>query len=506
MSTSAGNLTYNIGLNSSQLMTGLKAAFGAILSYKALMMAANQVGKAFTLGGELNDLRAATGETAGNLLILRQAFVDAGLGSGTMETSLNMLRRSLSGINEMGERTENAFSALGLNMEDLKGRSAVEQFEMIGQALGGLATQEDKVAASMAIFGRSGGQMLRLFANPKAFDEIRASLGSMPEVMDRTAESMDQVGDAWSRVSLSITGAFVAALEPAIPLLDEMVAKLNSIDFTAIGAQIGATLKAVAELGFMAPVDMLLAACNVIGVALWESIKAALAPLISGDFWKGVALGAAGHLINLGAVLLESFKPAVAFLAAGVDQVMDEILNTLSWVQYFGGMKVTLSRPNKTFDEHYQDEIKGQESIINPAVEKAGAMMDEAKKLIGDSFKASFAGLPEAINNSVGAQFLHGIGDRIDEIMAGLRPPQAPAAGTPSPAGQDGRGGASKSAGSRSLEPAADRWARVGAFVGGTVGAQGLDYARQTARSTNLLERTATRIHALIERLEPATL
>ncbi|HQG73821.1 MAG TPA: hypothetical protein PK180_00810, partial [Kiritimatiellia bacterium] len=56
------------------------------------------------------------------------------------------------------------------------------------------------------------------------------------------------------------------------------------------------------------------------------------------------------------------------------------------------------------------------------------------------------------------------------------------------------------------LEPPSDRWSRVGAFVGGNTSAQHLDYARQTARSTSLIDRTAGRMLSALERLQPATL
>ena len=55
------------------------------------------------------------------------------------------------------------------------------------------------------------------------------------------------------------------------------------------------------------------------------------------------------------------------------------------------------------------------------------------------------------------------------------------------------------------VEQGVQQISRVGAFVGSTVDAQALDYARKTADNTTLLGRTAGRIESVISRMEPAT-
>ena len=244
----AGQLTYSLGLNASAFTGAMKRAIGMVLSYKAVMATLRGFSKAFDLGEELTHLSAETGETAGNLLVMKQAFEDVGLASGEMQNALRYMRRSLTGISDMGQRTDEVFAALGVNIASLRGQDAVSQFQAIGRALGGLATQEDRVNAAMTIFGRSGSGMLRIFANPQAFEQAAAALGSMPEIMDKYSAKMEAIRTGWGRIRTSIVGAFAGALGPALPLLDKITQKINSIDFAKIGAGIAAAFGAFKDV------------------------------------------------------------------------------------------------------------------------------------------------------------------------------------------------------------------------------------------------------------------
>jgi hypothetical protein len=56
-----------------------------------------------------------------------------------------------------------AFARIGLSVDDLNGLSAADQFEKIGQAIASLPSEAEQAAAAIALFGRSGAQLLPLF-------------------------------------------------------------------------------------------------------------------------------------------------------------------------------------------------------------------------------------------------------------------------------------------------------------------------------------------------------
>ena len=507
MANAAGQLTYRLGLDSAGFEAALKKAVGLVLSYKVVMAGIRQIGEVFRLGGELKDLSDQTGESAGNLLILQKAFEGAGIGAGMIASYSASLRTSLSGINEMGEKTSNSFAALGLNMADLKGLSVIQQFEAIGNAIAKLKTQEDKVAAARAIFGRGGAPMLGLFANPGSIDAVRQALGSMPQLMDKNAAAMDRVGDSWKLVKTSITGAFAGALAPALPLLDSIAAKLTAIDFTKIGINLAAGFQALGNVLRSIDIGQFAAALfDVVLISLGGAIQQAFSLLWNPSFWKGIGLLLIGALEGLGIALINIFTSVTAFFDAGIQQVIDKIFALLAKIpgleDNFGG------RENKSFSQHYDESKAAQNSILKTrGIGAAGNTMKDGLDLIGGALSNAGKSIAADISASAGGKYFSSIGqdfksaftDAQASMMAGMAA-QVPAAG--SPGGVDTAG---KFAGRGSDIPA-DRWAKIGAFAGGSASGLGLDYARSTARNTSLLERTATRIQNLIQNFQPVTL
>jgi hypothetical protein len=502
----AGQLTYSLGLNASAFTGAMKRAIGMVLSYKAVMATIRGFSKAFDLGEELTHLSAETGEAAGNLLIMKQAFEDVGLASGEMQNALRYMRRSLTGISDMGQRTDEVFAALGVNIASLRGQDAVSQFQAIGRALGGLATQEDRVNAAMTIFGRSGSGMLRIFANPQAFEQAAAALGSMPEIMDKYSAKMEAIRTGWGRIRTSIVGAFAGALGPALPLLDKITQKINSIDFAKIGAGIAAAFGAFKDV-FLSidPKEFAVALANVVFTSLSAAVREAFGLLFKASFWKGVGLMLLGSLTGIGAAILDAFAPVGAFLSAAILRALDLLKDGMAIIP--GLKKFVEGHESKSFGEHYQAELTGQrENFVKPAQEAGAELFVDGAIALGQAATEAGKTFASAIAESAGGQYFAGLGKQFDEdftarMADALGPIEQAATGS-----QAAGAGTAAGAPGATHEAASDRWARVGAFAGGTIDAQALDYARQTARSTTLLERTATRILSVVGNQEPAVL
>lgn len=526
MSASAGNLTYNLGLNASGFTSMMRKAIGLVISYKAVMGTLRQFGEAIRLGGELSDLSSQTGETAGNVLVLKQAFQDAGLGVGTMQTALSMMSMSLSGISETGQRTEETFAALGLNMQELRGQSAIAQLDAIGKAISNLRSQEDKIAAARAIFGRGGAPMLTLFSDPNAIQTARDALGSMPDMVDKTAAGLDAIGDAWGRIKTSFTGAFVAALAPAIPLIDSILQKIQSVDFTKIGAGFGAAMVAIKNVfSSIDPMEFAVNLANVVLTALSAAVREAFSLLWSKDFWAGVGLLLRGALQGLGAAVIDAFSSVPAILTAAALRFTDtfaDAFNTILGSETFAISKTAavdevtgqVYLRNKTFAEHYAEAKKdNSDRLVAPALESAAKDTVDGGILLGKALASAGSGIADSVANSSGGKYFSGLFSsgmsEWEKAMANIM--AAPAAQEKAKQATGGAAtvlddAAPEQIRATSYEPSSDRWSRVGAFVGGNTSAQHLDYARQTAVNTKGQVLTTNKMLAALERLEPATL
>ena len=101
------------------------AAFeGLKLGGEAIVAQFQKMHEALELGAQLQDLSAQTGQGAGDLLILRQACINAGMGADALQPMLRGLNKALAGINEEGQPTKAVFDKLGISIQALRSMSA----------------------------------------------------------------------------------------------------------------------------------------------------------------------------------------------------------------------------------------------------------------------------------------------------------------------------------------------------------------------------------------------
>lgn len=508
----AGQMTFSIGLNVSAFLGAMRGAIGLVLSYKAVMKALAGASRAIALGDELTHLSSETGEAISSLLVMRQAFESVGLSSGDAQTSLRLMRRSLSGISEAGQRTEGVFAALGLDIESLRTKDALTQFQTIGEAISQLSNHSDKVNAAMTIFGRSGSGMLRIFNDPKAFKKEEEGLGSAPGIIEKYAPQMEEIGTIWARVMTSMKGSFYGAIGPMLPALEAMVTKINSIDFAKIGAGFSAALGAAKDVfREIDPMEFAIELSSLVHGALSGAVRAALSLLVSVSFWKGVGMMMIGALAGLGAALMKVFSPVVAFLGASILLALDKLKAGIAKIP--GLKKYVEGHQPLSFREHYENELRGQVNFANASGESAeeifkkgavefGKAKSLADQLFSEEIEASKAG---SYFSGLGRDFNNNFAARMEDVLASAVPEptgsgdQEEEVGTPET-------GKARSYG-KSEETPSDQWARVGAFVGGAIDRQVADNTKVTARYTSLLHRSVTRIAAIISNPpQPATM
>lgn len=225
-----------------------KAVEGMKLLANVAMDVGGKLKDAFDMGGALQDLSAQTGEAPGQLMILKQAFTDTGVGAETLGQTLGIMRKSLSGINESGQPTNKMFERLGLNMDSLKGMGAQQQFETIGAAIRNLASPTEQTAAAMEIFGRGGNRMLSFLKDPEAISVAAQSLGNLPGIMNRSAAAFDTISDRMGRIKEKTKGFWAGIAEGLAPVFDEVTKSLDGIDLTGIGQMIGDFIGTVTQM------------------------------------------------------------------------------------------------------------------------------------------------------------------------------------------------------------------------------------------------------------------
>lgn len=126
-------------------------------------------------------------------------------------------------IGKAGESGDTgAFDRLGLNFEQLRSMSPEEQFRAIAAAISALPGEAERAAAAVAIFGKSGAQLVPFLSNLGAIEERARNLGIvLSEQQVGNIAGMNDALDLVSKTFDGIIGQVTANLAPAITAISE---------------------------------------------------------------------------------------------------------------------------------------------------------------------------------------------------------------------------------------------------------------------------------------------
>jgi len=255
-SKSIGSIFASLSLKDVSFAKGLKKANVALGNFgtQALKMggvAAAAVGAgmiagtkgAISMGGELADLSAQTGVAVSDLMRIQQAYKDNGKEAGSAGKDINKMQKAIFDASKDMGGEKDPFAEIGLSVEKLVGMNPTEQFFAIGNALKTIEHPTRQAAMAMKIFGKSGGSLLSVFKGSN-LDDVNASLGKMPAIMEQFASKFDRVDDILGRLPNKsdqfFTGFTAGIIDQVLPAMES----INDTDFTDVGMSIGESLGA----------------------------------------------------------------------------------------------------------------------------------------------------------------------------------------------------------------------------------------------------------------------
>jgi len=293
------------------------AVVGIGAAFIGIRAAAQSFNAAIAMGGQLNDLSARTGETAGNLAILQRAFENAGAGAEAVGPTINRLQRAIVEAGEGGKEQSEAFGKLGLNLERLKDLTPTEQLQAVARALQGVGNDSDRSAIAMQLLGRSGGELLPLLrAMGVELDIARKQLGSTPQVMDRVTASFDTIGDNFAAIGEKGKEFAAGLLEQVAPALVDLSTRLANIDAAGFGAKLSEY--AAATVNWIAETFKLKDALAQIEIAIKAITSGNFAEGLSLMFMaaKNTALNAINEIVAAGMAAMQTMGQALQSLFA----------------------------------------------------------------------------------------------------------------------------------------------------------------------------------------------
>jgi hypothetical protein len=322
----AGKMSSAVGSQFTAL-AGKVVAIGA--AFVGVHQAANAFREALNMGGRLSDLSKTTGETAGNLSVLERAFDNAGVGADRVGPMFAKMSGFMDELGKGSDKAAATASALGISLSDLRGKTPTEQFQILLRALAGVSDENERAAISGDIFGDRLGHRLIPLAQDFASElsNARSELGSLPEILTKNADAMDNLGDKLENSVGNKLTEFAAGLAAGVQGANDLATALSRIDAAGMGQNIGEQLRNA----FAAPLET----AKAIGYTLLTGAKKAGNSLInssayaaelykntisSGDYIKGLGL-------RLGGAIEVAMYGGIRVLQEGVERVWKLIAN-----------------------------------------------------------------------------------------------------------------------------------------------------------------------------------
>ena len=236
--SSVGGLTAGVG--------GLVGALG-VGALVGTLTAATSAAVAF--GQEIADLRnditdasTRSGIAADTLQALRLAAEGSGLAFSALTPGLDQFGRRLVQAAEGGNRTAEAFAALGVDVVDSAGnlRTADAVLRETLSALNGMESGGERTALALETLGRSGGRLLQALSGSELEDFVTLARDFGVDVGPDAAKSAGDWQRASAELSLVVDG-LKASLFDAVGGADALSAEADELIFAFAALSGGAS-------------------------------------------------------------------------------------------------------------------------------------------------------------------------------------------------------------------------------------------------------------------------
>jgi hypothetical protein len=223
-----------------------------------------------------------------------------------------------------------AFGALGLSVEELGAMSPAQRFQAIAAALKNVPDSAERARLAVALFGRSGGELLPMF------EEGAAGIGDAAREAERfglaltkgQSDSIDSMGDAFQKAQQAVAGVVQQVVAYLAPALENITTTFTDLVGGIGGANIGqfigdAILNAAVYFAgiadyFIAGATSLWEYASTVGVqwnTVWEYANRAAAFFAGvGDAFKAGLAAAMLGIVTPFAMILTGIKEAAGML------------------------------------------------------------------------------------------------------------------------------------------------------------------------------------------------
>jgi len=235
--------------------SALKSAGEAVkFAAKAIASMASAAAKAAVDAGKdmlkLAEAAANTGRevnlTSQKLGMSREGFQEwsfilkkSGTSADVLGTGMKTLQKTLGGMTEDGDKSSEAFKAIGLSFEEVKGKSPEEALNMTIKALQDLPTGADRTTAALKLFGKGAMELQPLLNKTSEETEgLRKRAHELGLVMsDEQIDNAAKFKSAMGKINDTVSGVKLQFGSELLPVFADTMAAFLDL---ATGAEKGA--------------------------------------------------------------------------------------------------------------------------------------------------------------------------------------------------------------------------------------------------------------------------
>lgn len=234
-------------------LKGAVAGFGAAIAGSAVVAGLTAVVKtAIDAGDELFNLQAKTGVAANALIAIGNAAKLADVDMGTLGKGLNKLNVNLVKAAEGNEDLSRKFQALGVSVKGADGQvvSSDKALKQIADRFADMPDGAQKAAAAVAIFGKSGAELIPLLnEGSAAMEKFTFKVGEdFAARSDLFNDTITELGIKTQGFGLELTDALLPALQSILEVFGDLFDTKN--DWNALFSVIKVGIQSVAAFIF----------------------------------------------------------------------------------------------------------------------------------------------------------------------------------------------------------------------------------------------------------------
>lgn len=199
-------------------------------------------------------LSQSLGVSYGELRQLQVAADLSGASSEQLATAFTRAQVTITNASRGSKDAQAALARLGLSVDGLATQTSTQQFASIASAINSIQSPAERAAAAVAIFGRSGAELLPTFRElPQNLNTANQFLAGFRDGVDGIRpDSIDAIGDAFGLAGQALqelAGRVLTQLAPALVQgANEFVAFAQQIDVAAAAESARQALQTVANV------------------------------------------------------------------------------------------------------------------------------------------------------------------------------------------------------------------------------------------------------------------